>query len=324
MAALQKTSTSSFLPALSRLIKSHSSVIVGLSGGPDSVFLLHVLATLQDELAFKVVAAHLDHQWRTSSAQDTQFCIELCNQWNVPLVTKKASELPSTFVANGSQEQLGRNMRRYFLEQVRIEHNAHTIALAHHQDDQLETFFINLMRGTTISGMTGMKEEHGCYIRPLLTINKTDILTYLAEYNIPYCIDPTNESDTYLRNRIRSTLLPALNSCDNRARDNLTRAITNLRDTEQFLSTLTDQTLEEVTDTARILNLPAFFKLAPYLQYRVLARWLSLETQGTARSSEAFLQEIMRFLSSPRGGRHELGATISLKKQQGKAWIIHE
>jgi tRNA(Ile)-lysidine synthase len=300
-------------------IAARSTLIVGLSGGPDSVYLLHRLVHLRESLGLTLVAAHLDHEWRDTSKDDVIFCEKLCAQLNIPFITKKGSELKGSFSANGSQEQLGRNMRRFFLEQVREEHNATAIALAHHQDDQLETFFINLIRGTTITGLCGMKEREGFFLRPLLQIHKQEILSYLAEHKIPYQTDPTNESDAYLRNRIRMNLIPAFIACDTRASNNLTRGINHLREAEQFLQNLTTQALYKVTtnsESTLLLNLTPFFALDTYLQKRVLSLWLSTVTHSACRSSEAFLDEVLRFLQSPRGGSHHISQSWCIIKKQ--------
>jgi tRNA(Ile)-lysidine synthase len=343
MDALQKISTSKTKFNFAAGIKPGSTIIIGLSGGPDSVYLLHTLISIKESLGLSLIAAHLDHEWRSSSHDDVIFCQKLCSQLTIPFVTKKGSELRhqtslklghdlqdyegkvESFKANGSQEQLGRNMRRFFLEQVRKEYNGHAIALAHHQDDQLETFFINLIRGTTITGLCGMKSVEGYFIRPLLGITKSEILTYLSEQQIPYQTDPTNISDAYLRNRIRSAAIPALAGCDARAKTNLVRAMHNIQDTEQFLKKLTHEALDNVTlsnnSSISSLDLKQFFTLDPYLQKRVLFLWLSTNTNGTCRSSEAFLDEVLRFLSSPCGGTHQISPSLKLVKKKMTASI---
>ncbi len=125
------------------LLPAGSTVVLGLSGGPDSVFLLHLLA----DKNIKLIAAHLDHEWRADSADDVTFCKKLAQKYNVPFITAKASELKRTFKWDGSQEQLGRAMRRHFFATVAAAHATDSIALAHHAQDQQETFFIRLMRG---------------------------------------------------------------------------------------------------------------------------------------------------------------------------------
>jgi len=123
------------------LIASNSTIIVGLSGGPDSVALLHILKELKPELNLHLIAAHLDHGWRPESVKDAQFCSQLCRQWGVRLITQKLSEIKSRAKFNGSREEFARRMRRQFFEDLMHEHGASAIALGHHADDQIETFF---------------------------------------------------------------------------------------------------------------------------------------------------------------------------------------
>lgn len=319
MVALQKTSTFN-----NSLFPAKSTIIVGLSGGPDSVYLLHKLLDLQESKGLSLLAGHLDHQWRASSQDDVAFCKALCQQWNVPFVSKKASELNHTFTYNGSQEELGRLMRRFFLEELRTKYNAHAIALAHHQDDHLETFFINLIRGTSITGLGGIKEVDGPYIRPLLAVTKKEILEYLEEHGLPYVTDPTNNSFDYLRNRIRHTAIPALTTCDARAPKSIVKAMEHLQETEQFLERITLEALATMCTTQEqstyTLDIKAFFLLNPYLQKRVLKKWLALQ-MPSSRCSTAYLNEILRFLASDRGGRHQIDPDYVLIKKQGNTWI---
>ena len=203
-----------------KLLADNQTIIIGLSGGPDSVFLLHFLAHLRPTYNLTLVAAHLDHQWRENSADDVLFCRQLCDTLNIPLASNTISDLGLSLKFNGSQEEIGRKARRFFLESVKAQQNAHTIALGHHAQDQQETFFIRLVRGASLSGLTGMKVKEKDYIRPLLATNKKVILEYLHANNISYLRDPSNESDAYLRNRIRKHVIPALQLCDTRFETN--------------------------------------------------------------------------------------------------------
>src|SRR5438132_9177816 len=143
------------------LIKSGNKIVIGLSGGPDSVFLLYFLASLQQKYNLSLIAAHLNHEWRKEADQEQQDCATLAQNLNIPFVTAKRSELSVPFKQNGSQEEYGRKMRRHFFEKVLHEHNADAIALAHHLQDQEETFFIRLIRGSSLTGLTAMKPKHG-------------------------------------------------------------------------------------------------------------------------------------------------------------------
>jgi tRNA(Ile)-lysidine synthase len=306
------------------LMPPGSRIIVGLSGGPDSVFLLHLLHGLQKTLNLTIIAAHLDHQWRIDSAYDVFFCQNLAQSLGIQFISAKASELQTSIKFNGSQEEVGRKLRRHFLEQVRSEHNAHLIALGHHAQDQQETFFLRLVRGTTLSGLVSMRPKSGFYIRPLLVTNKTEIIAYLKQKNIAFLHDSTNDSDLYLRNRIRSKVLPALEMCDARFNGNFERTMKSLHEMEDFLSRLTTQTFNTITkfDGASYhLDIAAFFALDPVLQNRLLMQWLIAE-QVPYTPSETFLHEIRRFLSNKKHKEHSMHHLWSLYKDSGVATII--
>jgi tRNA(Ile)-lysidine synthase len=306
-----------------KLLPDSCTVILGLSGGPDSVFLLNLLAPLHKEKMIQLVAAHLDHEWRADSAKDVAFCRKTAEGYGVPFVSAKASDLLVNFKRDGSQEALGRRLRRTFLENVAHSYNAQVIALGHHLQDQEETFFIRLIRGTSLSGLVGMRPKHGVYIRPLLETNKEDILAYLHEKNIAYLNDPTNTSSLYLRNRIRNNVIPELQAADKRFNQNFLKTISSLQDTEKFLTTLTQQYFEDITtiiDGKQHLDLKKFFCFDVYLQKRLLVHWLILEGVPFTLT-DSFLNEMIRFLESKEGGEHNLHERWKLIKYKNFASV---
>lgn len=305
------------------LIQPYSTIILGLSGGPDSMFLLHVLARLHNQGTINLVAAHLDHEWRTNSSDDALFCQKICDQLGVPLTIQKMSQLSAAPKFNGSLEERGRIMRRHFLETVRAQHQASAIALGHHADDQQETFFIRLIRGTSLSGLIGMQPKSGSYIRPLLTVHKAEILNYLTHHAIPYCIDPSNESDAYLRNRIRNRVIPALQSCDQRFDKNFFTTLERLSKTEEALEVITSQTIEQISslqNNKRMIAQSAFAQLTPALQDRIIMAWLCSE-KVPFPVHEGFLKEIKKFMLGTHGGTHAVHAQWALIKQKQRIWI---
>ena len=308
------------------LITSGQTIVVGLSGGPDSVFLLHLLASLQEKYNLSLIAAHLNHEWREEADQEQKDCATLAQKLNLPFVTAKRSELTVPFKQNGSQEEYGRKLRRHFFETVLREHNANSIALAHHAQDQEETFFIRLIRGASLTGLTGIKPKHGLYIRPLLETNKSEILAWLHEQNILYAIDKTNESSDYLRNRIRMNVLPALRACDDRFEINFLSTINRLQATEQFLENLTHRTFEKIShiqNNQRIINVEQLLNIDEALHHRILVHWLISE-KVSFPTTQAFLDEIRRFLKNPRGGTHTTHQKWSIVKKQKNTFLIKE
>lgn len=307
-----------------KLIPENRIVVLGLSGGPDSIFLLHVLADMHKQQQISLIAAHLDHEWRTNSAEDALFCKQTAEALGIPYVQAKASELGFTIKKNGSQEEYGRKLRRAFLESVAHQHGAQAIALAHHAQDQEETFFIRLIRGTTLSGIIGMKPKNGLYIRPLLETNKQDMLDYLHSNKIAYVIDPTNVDESYLRNRIRAQALPALHNADNRFDANFLRTIKSLQQAEQFLETITHESFNACTELRNgsyWLALPKIVELHPYMLKRVVMHWLILN-QVPFYPTESFLDEIIRFFNATQSNEHTIHETWKIVKKDNIVGIV--
>jgi tRNA(Ile)-lysidine synthase len=305
-----------------QLIGPNHTIIVGLSGGPDSVFLLHVLVAFQSISPITLIAAHLDHEWRAQSHQDVIFCQQLCDRLAVRLVSRKISDLSLNLKFNGSQEDMGRKARRFFLEQVCAENKAQAIAVGHHAQDQQETFFIRLLRGTSLSGLTAMKPSEGNYIRPLLLTDKTEIMAYLELHAITFIIDSSNESMAYLHNRIRATVIPALKTCDARFDTNFLNTLERLQETESFLEDITCQTFHTIasqTDVWRI-NCKRLIDLHPILRYRLILYWFCME-RIPFTPSQAFFDEVLRFLDSTDSKKHALHTHWVIVKRKNLSWV---
>ena len=307
-------------------ISGDCKIVVGLSGGPDSVFLLHVLNQLQKQNPqIKIIATHLDHQWRSESWRDVEFCSILCQQLGIEFVARKAEELSLDIKYNGSAEELGRKMRRFLFEQVRQEKQADFIALAHHLQDQQETFFLRLLRGASLSGLRCMQEIDGPYIRPLLGINKKEIIEYLDSNQIKYLIDPTNISQNYLRNRIRLNVIPALELCDSRFNNKFQSTLEQLALEDDFLKLLAAKAFNDIFKQMSDLkrwqgDLKKIKLLHPVLARRVVLHWLIQEKLAFNLSTN-YLDEIIRFLSSERGGCHSVSNKWKICKKSNYFWI---
>lgn len=308
------------------LIPKESTIILGLSGGPDSIFLLQFLCYLRDQGIIKqIIAAHLDHGWRADSAKDVTFCKQAAQAANVPFSTAHISDYTHELPRKGSKEELGRYARRLFLEQVMQEHQANAIALAHHLQDQEETFLIRLIRGTSLTGLCAMWPKRGAYIRPLLETNKRDILQYLDEHQIPYLVDPTNKSPSFLRNRIRNNVVPALYESDDRFDANFLATLNRLQAIELYLAQHTQELLDRMSHREGdllILEIPQLFQLSTIMQYRILMEWLR-EASVTIPLTQQFLDEILRFFGQPESKSHEIHHQWHLVKKGHRAWIAN-
>src|SRR5258708_27417834 len=185
-----------------------SSILVGLSGGADSVALTCALLELRDHLRLRIVAAHLNHRIRgDESDRDEGFVRAMCARLDVELIVERADGLGSA----ANLEERAREVRREFLLRIADRIQADFVALGHHRDDQAETVLMRLMRGAGASGMAAMAERGpGKIIRPMLSLSRAEIREYLEARAIPFVEDSSNASLDILRNRMRAELLPML------------------------------------------------------------------------------------------------------------------
>lgn len=308
------------------IIPHHSTIIIGFSGGPDSCYLLLMLKKVQQSHNIALIAAHLDHEWRTESNQDLIWCQQFCNEHNIPFVGQKASQLKFKPLQNGSKEQEARLLRQFFFESILSQYNTAYIALAHHQDDQLETFFIRLARGASISGLSGMKEmrDHK-YLRPLLNVSKNEILEYLNENNIAYLLDPSNQDPQFLRNRIRNTLIPMLPSIDSRLKQHIIDTMHHFALVDDFLHQTTEQIILSITIAKKPLTFATdrFLQFHPVIQQRIIL-YLLIQNQVKCTPKQTLFAEIVRFLQSNKHQKHQIFQTHFIKKCKNSFSIIQQ
>lgn len=189
------------------LFTIQDKVLVALSGGADSVVLLRVLV----ELGYSCECAHCNFHLRgEESNRDETFVRELCQSLDIPLHVIHFDTETYAKEKHLSIEMAARELRYEWFEKVRREIHAEVIAVAHHRDDSVETFLLNLIRGTGINGLKGIPVRNGLIVRPLLHTSKTDILDYLSHLKQDYVTDSTNLQDEYMRNKIRLNLIPLM------------------------------------------------------------------------------------------------------------------
>lgn len=195
-----------------RMTEPDSKVVVAVSGGPDSVTLLHILYLLKDELEISLHIAHLNHMLRgEESEEDARFVAGLARNYGLP-ATVQAIDVPAYREQRSvSVEVAAREVRYAFLNEVARQCGAVKVALAHQADDQAETILINFLRGSGTTGLKGIPPvRQGFYIRPLLSLRRFEIERYCAENKLKYRIDSSNIKEVYLRNRVRHSLIPLL------------------------------------------------------------------------------------------------------------------
>jgi len=192
------------------LLQNGDLVVLGVSGGPDSMALLHVLTGFRREMGIDLIVAHLNHCLRDQALDEELYVKEACLERGVPFYSKQRDIKALAACNKMSIEEAGREERYKFFNDIRLATGATTIATAHHQDDAAETVLLHLLRGSGIKGLRGIMPRQGAVVRPLLCVDKKEILQYLERHKIRYWFDYSNEDQSYLRNRIRHRLLPFL------------------------------------------------------------------------------------------------------------------
>ena len=203
-----------------KLLNHSELYIVALSGGADSVVLLLLL----DEMGYKVHAAHSNFHLRgVESDRDEAFCEQLCRDKNIPFHrahfdTREYAELHKVSV-----EMAARELRYKWFEQLREDIGAAGVCVAHHRDDSVETVILNMVRGTGVHGLTGIRPRNGRIIRPLLCVSRVEIEVFLAKRGQEYVTDSTNLEDEATRNKVRHRIIPELQQLNAKALENIQR-----------------------------------------------------------------------------------------------------
>ena len=242
------------------LIENNDIIVVGFSGGPDSVFLVEMLKKLQDFINFKIYLVHINHLLRGEDADsDEKFSFEYAKKNNLGIFIKRipvkeiAKELGKTL------EEVGREERYRFFSEIYEKVGANKIATAHNKDDQIETFLFRLTRGTSLQGLEGIKVKINNIIRPISEIYKKDILEYLNKNEIQYKIDKTNFENEFTRNSIRLDLIPFIEERYNiKFKDKIFSLIKEIRENNQNnslnLSDYTDSENRIILEKTKFLS----------------------------------------------------------------------
>lgn len=195
---------------LNSLLQLKDKIVIGLSGGPDSMCLLNVLIKLKDKYNLTIICAHINHNLREESNEEEKFVQKYCKKNNIIFEYLKIDNYKN----NKFSEDEARRKRYDFFNQVMNKYQANYLMTAHHGDDLIESVLMRIVRGSNLSGFIGIPKitENKNYkiVRPLIYVNKEEILKYLNDNNIPYCIDKSNDSEKYTRNRYRKRMLPFL------------------------------------------------------------------------------------------------------------------
>lgn len=196
---------------LYNMIENGDKIVIGVSGGPDSMTLLNILNNLKEKLNIKIYVAHINHMIRKEAEEETEYVREFCSKLNIEFFAKKIKVEEEAKKLKIGTEEAGRNIRYAFFEEVANKVGANKIATAHNSNDNAETVLMNIIRGTSTSGLKGIeKVRDEKFIRPIIECNRNEIEEYCKEQKLNPKFDKSNQENIYTRNKIRNLLIPYL------------------------------------------------------------------------------------------------------------------
>jgi tRNA(Ile)-lysidine synthase len=234
-----------------QLLEKGSTVVVGVSGGPDSLALLHLLDKLKDKWNLKLVCAHVDHMFRgEQSKEEMLFVLDFCKEHNIICEAKQIDVTAYAKKHQLNSQVAGRECRYEFFKEVLDRYQSRYLALGHHGDDQIETILMRMVRGSTGEALAGIKLKrkfhNGFIIRPMLANTKGEILSYCKDQQLMPKFDPSNEKTNYTRNRFRKYVLPFLKKENPLVHERFQYFSETLLEDETYLQVLTKQHMNTV------------------------------------------------------------------------------
>lgn len=237
-----------------QLLPVGSHILIGVSGGPDSLALLHFFKKIQQEMELKLTVAHVDHMFRgNESYEEMKYVQKICTEWNIPF-EGKSIDVPKEIEKrqSASSEAVARELRYTYFASIMEKYNIPILALAHHGDDQIETILMHLTRGTSVKAAAGMQAKRpftkGIVIRPFLCVTKKEIEKYIEYYHLEPVFDPTNKMDLYTRNRFRKYILPFLKKENPNVHVHFQRFSEQIAEDEKLLMDLAKETYNKIVN----------------------------------------------------------------------------
>lgn len=310
------------------LVKKGDKIVVAVSGGPDSMCLLDILYRLKDELEFSILVAHVNHGIRIESDLEKEYVEKYCKERNIPFFYLKVDVPKLSKEKKISEETCGRMVRYDFFEKVRQENNADLIAVAHNLNDNIETILLNQIRGCGLKGLIGMDFKFNNIIRPLLTIEKKDILVYNNELELHPCFDKTNEEDIYLRNKIRLQLIPYLQELNPNFVTNISRMRNILKEDNDFIEEYTnivfDKVIIKIDNSKIVFDFSKFMNEHKSIQKRIIRKIIEKKISNLDGIENIHVLDIIKLLNNNiKGKKYIIGNKFTIEIIKKNIAIIY-
>ena len=311
------------------MINEGDKIVIGVSGGPDSITLLNVLNKFKEKLNIKIYVAHINHMIRAEADEETEYVKEFCNRLDVEFFCKKIDAQEEAKKLKIGTEEAGRNIRYAFFEEVAKKVGANKIATAHNSNDNAETVLMNIMRGTSISGLAGIEKiRDGKYIRPLIRCSRNAIEEYCKQNNLQPKFDKSNLENIYTRNKIRNLLIPYIQKEFN---PNIIDTINRLSDIaiseEQFINKIVENEYKKLLINANkneiILDMKKFNMLDYVIKAKLILYTIEKVSGISAGIEKIHIDDIIKLCNNNIGNKFLIpkkGIKIYVKK--GKIFFM--
>ena len=291
------------------LIQPNDKIILGVSGGPDSISMLNILNEIKNELQIEIYVAHINHMIREEADEDEQYVKNYCDKNNLQCFVKRIDV--QQFANNNKigTEEAGRNIRYEFFEEILQKVGANKIAVAHNKNDKIETIIMNLFRGSGISGLKGIEPiRENKYIRPLIECGRDEIEQYCEQEKLNPRFDKTNFENDYTRNKIRNIVIPYIQKEFN---PNIIETIDRLSQVateesyyiESQANKIYEKLLIEKTEKQIILNLKEFNKLDKVIKNRIILLAIKGVNGSTQRIEKIHIEDIIKLCGNNVGNK---------------------
>lgn len=310
------------------LIEKNDKIVIGVSGGPDSICLLHVLYSLKEKLGIEIVVAHVNHMLRDVADLETEYVQSFCKKLGIECYVKKADILEISKTQKKGTEEVGRQVRYDFFDEVAKKTNSNKIATAHNSNDRAETVILNILRGSGLSGLKGIEPiRDNKYIRPLINTDRQDIENYCNDNKLEPKYDKTNNENIYTRNKVRNTVIPYIKKEFN---PNIIKTINRLSslatEENEYLQAITKQEFEnlliEKTENI-ILDLHKFNSLNLVIKRRLILYTINEFLHTTNGIEKVNIDDIIKLCKNNIGNKYLMPIKeIKVYVKKGKIYFI--
>ena len=305
------------------LIKSGDNIVLGISGGPDSICMLYILNSLKKDLNFNIYVAHINHMLRENAKLDEEYVKNTCKKLNIPVYIKHIQIKEIAEKEKRGIEETGRKVRYEFFEEILRKTNSNKIATAHNLNDSIETIILNIIRGTGISGLAGIEPiRENKFIRPLIECERKEIEEYCKLNKLEPRIDESNYENKYNRNKIRNICIPYLQKeLNSNVIKNISRLSEIANEEQKYIEKNVEKSFNKIcienTENKIILDIKMFVKEELVIKRRLILYTINKLIGATINIEKINIDDIIKLCERNIGNKFLIptkGIKVFVKK----------